>query len=271
MHAGSAPAARGASLASPTSTGPRLAARGVGLAYGAREVLLDVSFELGAGERLVLVGPNGAGKSSLLRCLTGVASGVQGTVLLDGSPLRALDRAAVARRIAVVPQLTALPFAMTVEALVGLGRIPHEDPWRGPSSADHEAVAAALERVGLVDFRHRDVRQLSLGERQLAFVALALAQSAGLLLLDEPTVHLDIRHRVQVMSVLVDLAERQGVSVVAVLHDIGLARHFFPRLLLLAEGRLVADGPPERILASEAAAGAFGVSSEMLEAAASGA
>ncbi|MGH2467656.1 MAG: ABC transporter ATP-binding protein [Candidatus Limnocylindrales bacterium] len=247
----------------------RLSVRGVGLAYGAHEVLRDVSFELGAGERLAVVGPNGAGKSSLLRCLTGLAPGARGAVAVDGLALGALGREALARRIAVVPQLSLVPFALRVEALVGLGRIPHEDPWRGPGAADREAVDRAIELVGLEDLRQRDVRHLSLGERQLALVAMALAQSAPLLLLDEPTVHLDIRHRVRIMEVLVELAERDGVSVIAVLHDIGLARHFFPRLLLLDQGGLVADGPPERVLAPAFAASVFGVRPELLAAASS--
>lgn len=248
---------------------PRLRVREVGLAYGAAEVLRDVSFELGAGERLAVVGPNGAGKSSLLRCLTGLAQGSRGAVEIDGIGLPALGRGALAQRIAVVPQLSLVPFALRVEALVGLGRIPHEDPWRGPTAADRAAVDRAIEQVGLGGLRRRDVRHLSLGERQLALVAMALAQSAPLLLLDEPTVHLDIRHRVRIMEVLVELAERDGVSVIAVLHDIGLARHFFPRILLLDQGRLVADGPPERVLAPAFAASIFGVRPELLAAASS--
>jgi ABC-type cobalamin/Fe3+-siderophores transport system ATPase subunit len=245
---------------------PRLALRGVGLAYGRRIVLEDVSFDLEAGERLAIVGPNGAGKSSLLRCLTGLAANPRGTVALDGILLRELDRQTIARRVGVVPQLTVLPFAMRVEDLVALGRIPHEDPWRGPGPTDREAVDAAIERVGLAALRQRDVRQLSLGERQLALVALALAQSTRLIVLDEPTVHLDIRHRVRVMEVLVELAEREAVSVVAVLHDLGLARHFFPRVALLGGGRLVADGPPDEVLAASIAAPVFGVTAAQLAA-----
>jgi iron complex transport system ATP-binding protein len=157
-----------------------------------------------------------------------------------------------------------VPFAMRVEALVALGRIPHEDPWRGPSAADTAAVERAIELVGLSELRRRDVRQLSLGERQLALVALALAQEAPLLILDEPTVHLDIRHRVRIMELLVQLAEQDGVTVVAVLHDLALARHFFPRVALLDHGRLVADGPPDTVLAPGLAGPVFGVAPDLL-------
>jgi iron complex transport system ATP-binding protein len=241
------------------SDSPLLALRAVGLAYGSRRVLEDVNLEVGAGERLAVVGPNGAGKSSLLRCITGVARGRVGDIAYDGVPLEALGREQIARRIAVVPQQAVLPFAVRVEELVGLGRIPYEDPLRGPGAADHLAVEAAIERVGLGPFVGRDVRELSLGERQLVLVALALAQSARLLVLDEPTVHLDLRHRVQVLELLAELSERDGVTILAVLHDLALAARFFPRLVLLDAGRLVADGPPSDALAPARIRGVFGV------------
>ena len=116
---------------------------------------------------------------------------------------------------------------MRVEELVALGRIPHEHHLLGPRDADRRAVDAAMERVGIADLRGRDVRELSLGERQLAVLAMAVAQEARILLLDEPTVHLDLRHQVAVMELLRDLSQRDGVTVLAVLHDIVLARQFF--------------------------------------------
>jgi len=183
----------------------------------------------------------------------------RGTVTLDGRPIHELDRMAVARRLGVVPQGAGLPFAMRVEEVVGLGRLPHEDPFRGHRPADRAAVAAAIERVGLSDHVGRDARELSLGERQLVLVAMAIAQGAGILLLDEPTVHLDLRHQIDVLTLLRDLNERDGVAIIAVLHDIGLAARYFPRLVLLDRGRIVADGAPEAALAPELVTGVFGV------------
>ena len=161
-------------------------------------------------------------------------------------PVGALDRLEVARRLAVVPQQATLPFATRVEEVVGLGRLPHEHPLRGARPADRAAIAAAIERVGVGHLLGRDVRELSLGERQLVLIALAVAQATPLLVLDEPTVHLDLRHQVGAMDLLVDLNERDGTTILAVLHDLGLAAHFFPRLVLLDAGRVVADGPPAR-------------------------
>jgi iron complex transport system ATP-binding protein len=170
-----------------------------------------------------------------------------------------LDRAAIARRLAVVPQGASLPFSMRVEEVVGLGRLPHEDPFRGHRPADRAAVAAAIERVGLADLVGRDARELSLGERQLVLVAMAIAQDARILLLDEPTVHLDLRHQVDILDLLRDLNERDGVTVIAVLHDVGLAARTFPRLVLLDRGHVVADGAPDDVLAPDRVRSVFGV------------
>jgi iron complex transport system ATP-binding protein len=180
-------------------------------------------------------------------------------VRLVGEPIERLDRMAIARRLAVVPQLASLPFAARVEEVVGLGRLPHEDPFRGHRPADKAAVAAAIERVGVGGLLGRDARELSLGERQLVLLALAVAQAAPVLVLDEPTVHLDLRHQVETMELLVDLNERDGTTIVAVLHDLGLAGHFFARLILLDGGRIVADGHPDEVLADDRIREVFGV------------
>ncbi|MCI0344693.1 MAG: ABC transporter ATP-binding protein, partial [Chloroflexi bacterium] len=202
-------------------------------------------------ERLALVGPNGAGKSTLLRTIAGLIEPAAGSVELAGRPLASLDRLAIAKRLAVVPQLPVLPFATTVEAVVALGRLPHEHPIRGLRPADRAAVAAAIDRVGVGHLLGRDARELSLGERQLVLLAMAVAQDAPILVLDEPTVHLDLRHQVEVMELLADLNARDGTTIIAVLHDVGLAAHFFPRIVVLDRGRIAADGPPADALAAD--------------------
>lgn len=240
-------------------TGPLLDADGIVVELRGRRILRDVTFRLDPGERVALVGPNGAGKSTLLRVLAGTLRPTAGRVELGGSPVGELDRAAIARRLAVVPQPASLPFAMRVEEVVALGRIPHEPILRGMRPSDRAAVAAAVDRVGLGHLLGRDARELSAGERQLVLLALAIAQGAPALLLDEPTVHLDLRHQVEAMELLRDLNERDGTGLVAVLHDLGLAAHFFPRLVLLAEGRVVADGAPAQVLSDERIREVFGV------------
>lgn len=232
---------------------------GVTVAYRGRAALRDVTVDIAAGERVALVGPNGAGKSTLLRVLAGLLVPVAGRVELGGTPITSLSRGAVARRLAVVPQLPSLPFATTVEAVVALGRLPHEHPVRGLRPADRAAIAAAIDRVGIGHLLGRDARELSLGERQLVLLAMAVAQAAPVLVLDEPTVHLDLRHQVEVMELVTDLNAREGTTIVAVLHDLGLAAHFFPRVVVLEAGRVVADGQPAEVLSGERIRETFGV------------
>jgi iron complex transport system ATP-binding protein len=227
--------------------------------YRHRAALRGVNLTIGAGERVALIGPNGAGKSTLLRVATGLVEPTAGRAFLGGTPTDQLDRGVIARRLAVVPQLAALPFATRVEEVVALGRLPHEDPLRGSRPADRAAVAAAIDRVGVGHLLGRDARELSLGERQLVLLALAVAQAAPILILDEPTVHLDLRHQVGTMELLVDLNVRDGTTVVAVLHDLGLASLFFPRLVLLDAGRIVADGTAAEVLTADRIRDVFGV------------
>jgi iron complex transport system ATP-binding protein len=229
------------------------------VAYRGRPAISDVDLSIDRGELVALVGPNGAGKSTLLRAIVGLVEPTAGSIELAGEPLGRLDRLGIARRLAVVPQLPSLPFATTVEDVVALGRLPHEHPIRGLRPADRAAVAAAIDRVGVGHLLGRDARELSLGERQLVLLAMAVAQDAPVLVLDEPTVHLDLRHQVEVMELLADLNARDGTTVIAVLHDLSLASHFFPRIAVLDRGRLVADGPPAEALAPDRIRDVFGV------------
>lgn len=232
---------------------------GVSVVYRDRAALRDVTLMIDSGERVAIIGPNGAGKSTLLRVIAGLLRPATGTVELGGDRVDRLERIAVARRLAVVPQLPVLPFATTVEEVVALGRLPHEHPVRGMRPGDRAAVAAAIERVGVGHLLGRDARELSMGERQLVLLAMAVAQDAPVLVLDEPTVHLDLRHQVEVMELVGDLNARDGTTILAVLHDLGLAAHFFPRLILLDRGRVVADGSPDEVLAPDRIREVFGV------------
>ena len=238
---------------------PILVAQDVTIAYGERRIVSGATLSIAGGERVALVGPNGAGKSCLLRALTGVLRPVSGEIRLCGAPIAAVPRATVARTIAVVPELMQLPFEMPVDEVVALGRLPHEPPFTGLRPTDRAAVAGAMERVGIAHLARRDVRELSMGERQLVFIAVAVAQAAPILVLDEPTAHLDIRHQVEVMELLTDLNGRDGTTIVAVLHDLALAAHFFPRVAVMSDGHIVADGSPAATLGADRIRSVFGV------------
>jgi len=243
-------------VASPS---PALALLGVSAGYGERAVLRDIDLEIEHGSWVAIVGPNGAGKSTLLRLLTGLLPPAIGAIEVDGRPIGTLRREEIARRIAVVPQPSALPFSATVEAIVSLGRLPHEDAIRGLRPADRAAVAAAVDRVGLGRLVGRDVRELSLGERQLVLLAMAVAQDAPVLVLDEPTVHLDIRHQLDVMDLLADLNARDGRTIVTVIHDLHLAARRIPRIIVIADGRIASDGPPGEALTADVVRDVFRV------------
>lgn len=221
--------------------------RGVAAGYDGRPVLVEQSWCLAAGEMAALVGPNGAGKSTLLGVISRVHPLAAGELLLDGRPLTAFSRGELAREVAVVPQQPQLPPGYTVEELVGMGRAPHVGFFRGPRAVDQEAVTEAMERCDVIRLRARRVETLSGGEAQRTVLARALAQRPRLLLLDEPTSHLDLRYQVEVLR-LARRAAAEGVAVLAVLHDLNLAARACDRILLLTDGRLLADGPPAEVL-----------------------
>jgi iron complex transport system ATP-binding protein len=235
-----------------------LAAERVSVGYGAAPVLCDVSLALGRGEMVALLGRNGAGKSTLLRLLSGVLTPSRGTVCLDGVPLARLGHRQVARRQAVVPQEVHVPFAFTVREVVALGRTAHVPFLHGESARDRHAVERALRLLALEPLAARPYNSLSAGERQRAVLAMALAQEPRVLLLDEPTVHLDLAHQLSVLELVRGQNRSEGLAVLAAIHDLNLATLLFDRLVLLKDGHIIADGPPEAVVTAEAVRDVFG-------------
>ncbi|HET9517209.1 MAG TPA: ABC transporter ATP-binding protein [Actinoplanes sp.] len=227
-----------------------LAAREITLAYDGRVVVEGLDVDLPTGGYTVIVGPNACGKSTLLRGLARLLNPRRGTVLLDGHDIARTPTKQVARRLGLLPQAPVTPAGITVEALVRRGRFPHHGLLRGWSGADTAAVDAALLRTELVHLRDRMVDELSGGQRQRAWIALALAQDTPLLLLDEPTTYLDLRHQLDVLDLLAGLAH-EGRTVVAVLHDLNQACRYADHLLVMKDGRLVAAGAPGDVLTSD--------------------
>ena len=225
-----------------------LAVRDVTVAYTDRPVLSGCSFSARGGELLAVVGPNGAGKTTLLRCLAGVLRPDRGAVLLDGEDLKELSRSRIARRVAVVPQVTEVMFPFTLREIVGLGRIARLGLFGSAEPNDADAVERALAQMDLRLLADERIDRVSGGERQRAVVAMALAQDSDVLLLDEPTTHLDPSHQRATLGHARDLATERGLLVVAVLHDLNLASAFASRVLVLHEGRIVRDAVPAEAL-----------------------
>jgi len=214
-------------------------------------VLHNINLSVGAGEMVGLIGPNGSGKTTLIKLASGILKSKRGEISLDGSNLRRLSRKSIARNVAVVPQQFHIPFAFTAAEVVTLGRIPFLKAFAGESEVDKRFVTNALELVGVSELRERRFDELSGGERQKVILAMALAQQPKLLLLDEPTVHLDIAHQVEILELVRRLNVEQGLTVVAAMHDLNLAALYFDRLILLKEGRVSADGTPAQVLTEE--------------------
>ena len=224
-----------------------LAFEGVSFGYGHRQVLRDVTLQIATGEMVGLLGPNGAGKSTLLRLGAGALRPRVGVVRLDGADVQRLSRREVARRLAVAPQEFVVQFAYTVQQIVELGRMPHHDVFGMTRREDARAVNAALAAAGVEHLADRVFNDLSGGERQRVLIALTLAQEAPILLLDEPTAHLDIRYQIETLDLLHRLNAERKLTVLAALHDLNLAARYFSRLLLFRE-TIVADGPPAHVL-----------------------
>ena len=224
-----------------------------------RAVLRGVALAIEPGELLALVGPNGSGKTTLLRAIAGTLRRDAGRVALFGRDLDGWSRVALARRVAVLPQSLILPDGFRVAELVEMGRAPHATRWFGSSVEDADAVERALADADALDLADRHADELSGGERQRVLVAMALAQEPELLLLDEPTLHLDIAHQASLLATVARLRARRGLTVIAVLHDLNLAAAHAPRVAVLGSGRVVADGAPISVLRADLVRSVFGV------------
>ncbi|MBO9456651.1 ABC transporter ATP-binding protein [Paracoccus sp. R12_1] len=221
-----------------------IAAANLSWSVGRKQILHDVSLSVRPGTILGLLGPNGSGKSSLLRLLAGLRRPDRGRVTLDGRDIGRMRRRNLAQRIALVQQHSATEMNVTVQDVVMLGRTPHRAPLAGCSAADMAAVDRALDQVDMTAFRRASWQSLSGGERQRVQIARALAQEPRELFLDEPTNHLDIQHQLELLRLISTL----GLTSIVALHDLNHAAMFCDRLLVLEQGRVVADGPAAQVL-----------------------
>jgi len=234
-----------------------IAAQAVRAGYGRDDVLRDVDLTIHAGEVVALIGPNGAGKSTLLRVLAGLLRPRAGRVLLGEADLASLERGAAARRIAVVPQVFDTLFPFTVREIVALGRTPHRAGLGLFGANDACAVERALDALGSADLADRRIDRISGGERQRAVLAMALAQEPEVLLLDEPTAHLDPAHQLATLHLVRHLAAERGLAVLAIVHDVNLAA-LADRVAVLKDGRIVRDAAPSEALTADLVSDVFG-------------
>ena len=234
----------------------KLETRGARVIYGAATALDDVSFSLSSGELAAVVGPNGSGKTTLLRALLGLAPLARGAAELDGQPVAAWSRRALAERIAALPQREEPAFPLTVREAVLMGRWARLGPIASVSAADETAMRDALARCDVTGFESRGIDTLSGGEWQRVRLARALASAPRLLLLDEPTAALDIGHEMELFELLCGLVA-DGLGVLVITHQLNLAARYADRMMLLNAGRAVAEGPPADVLRAESISAVF--------------
>ncbi|MCR4403549.1 MAG: ABC transporter ATP-binding protein [Firmicutes bacterium] len=237
----------------------RLEVFSVSCVYGIITALDQVSVSVCGGEFVGVLGPNGSGKTTLIRAMAGALRPSRGRVTLDGRDIHTMSAKAVARQLAVVPQDGYTPFSFSVRDIVLMGRWAHLGRFSGVTAGDVEAAVRAMEATRVAHLAGRPITQLSYGERQRVMVARALAQEPRILLLDEPTSHLDPRHQVEVMDLVWGLSRREGLGVAAVLHDVNLAAQYCDRIVMLKDGRLVASGTPREVVAARVIEEVYGV------------
>jgi iron complex transport system ATP-binding protein len=227
----------------------RLRVKNISFSFGSRDVLRNVSLEVGAGETLSIIGPNGAGKSTFIRCINRILKPRLGTVYLDGEEIALLTERQRARKIGYVPQADGAAFPCTVFETVLMGRRPHL-VW-SVGKEDLDAVEEVLGCMGLVSYAGRYLHELSGGERQKVMLARALAQQPEVLLLDEPTSNLDVRHQLEVMELVRSVACHQGKCVLMAMHDLNMTARFSDQVLMLKGGQAFAAGDPWSVLTPE--------------------
>jgi iron complex transport system ATP-binding protein len=230
---------------------------------GGRRILERATLALAPGAMTAIVGPNGSGKSTLLRTLAGLWQPVGGTVTLDGRPLARMSRQEIAKCVSFLPQDTRCDFAFTVEEIVAMGRHPHRGRFAPEGKRDRAAIDAAIGRCDLDHLRGRTIDRLSGGERQRVAIARCLATQPAVLLLDEPTAHLDVEHGLAILMLCRSMAST-GTAIAVAMHDLGTAVRFASRAALLHDGRIVASGPPSDVLTPGLCRQVFAVDTEIL-------
>lgn len=240
-----------------------LQTKGVSFQHTTSFQLDSVDLHIKEGEIVSLIGPNGSGKSTLLRLISRLITPDQGSVVLDGEEIAKMKSQDVAKKLAMLPQMNDHQLDVTVRELVEFGRYPHKGSYGRLNADDYEIIDWALEVTGLSHMKDRVLPSMSGGERQRAWIAMAIAQRPKVLLLDEPTTYLDIAHQLEVMELVRELNEQFGMTVVMVLHDINQAAQYSDRLVVLKKGKICYDGIPQCVMCKEMFQSIFEIDAEI--------
>lgn len=238
---------------------PTLSADHLSAGYDGKKILSDLSLSIPENKITVIIGANGCGKSTLLKTFSRLLKPSKGHILLNGNEISALPPKKVAQNLGLLPQSPAAPVGIAVTDLVARGRFPYRHFLKNMTDEDFKAVDEAMEIMGITNLADRNVDELSGGQRQRVFIALALAQQTGILLLDEPTTYLDISYQIEILDLLTDLNQKRKTTIVMVLHDINLSARYADYLFAMKKGTLVAHGTPEEIITPELMNNVYGI------------
>ena len=219
--------------------------------YDKKTIIEDMSLVIPDHKISVIIGSNGCGKSTLLKTFARLLSPMKGTIRLDGKEYGSLPPKKLAQIIGLLPQSPLVPEGIKVSDLIGRGRYPYLEPFRGMQKEDFEAVDEAMEMMGVTEFADRNVDELSGGQRQRVWIAMALAQQTDILFLDEPTTYLDITYQVEILDLLTELNRKRHTTIVMVLHDINLSARYADHLIALRDGKLITEGTPAKVITEE--------------------
>ena len=242
----------------------RIQGQNLTLGYDNTPICQQLDIAIPDGKFSVIIGPNGCGKSTLLRSLCRLLTPIKGEIHFDGQPLHKLPSKEVAKQIGLLPQTAQAPDGIRVVDLVARGRFPHQNLFRQWSEEDQHFVTEAMQAAGVEELAEKQVSQLSGGQRQRVWIAMVLAQNTDILFLDEPTTYLDIAHQVELLDLFKRLNRKEGRTVVAVLHDLNQACRYADHLIVLANGKKVTEGEPEKLMTPELVMDVFGLNCQIM-------
>ncbi|HAT1132574.1 ABC transporter ATP-binding protein [Corynebacterium striatum] len=243
----------------------QLTAKDISLGYGERDIITGLSVDIAPGKVTSIVGPNGCGKSTLLRSLSRLLKPTGGEIFLDGKAISEIPTKQLAASLGLLPQSPIAPDGIVVTDLVGRGRTPHQGLLGRWSQEDYDIVQESMEMTGVAELAERSIDELSGGQRQRVWIAMALAQRTDILLLDEPTTYLDIKHQLEVLDLLVELNETHGTTIAMVIHDLNLAARYSDELIAVSNGNVYAQGSPQDVMTQQTVKDVFGVDSVIVE------
>ncbi|ART21953.1 iron dicitrate ABC transporter ATP-binding protein [Corynebacterium striatum] len=243
----------------------QLTAKDISLGYGERDIITGLSVDIAPGKVTSIVGPNGCGKSTLLRSLSRLLKPTGGEIFLDGNAISEIPTKQLAISLGLLPQSPIAPDGIVVADLVGRGRTPHQGLLGRWSQEDYDIVQESMEMTGVAELAERSIDELSGGQRQRVWIAMALAQRTDILLLDEPTTYLDIKHQLEVLDLLVELNETHGTTIAMVIHDLNLAARYSDELIAVSNGNVYAQGSPQDVMTQQTVKDVFGVDSVIVE------